>query len=55
MKENPLTDLPKKGRPNIADSKTERLNNSASNLLQVLEELNDFRQELVEEAQKHIR
>lgn len=53
--ENPSIDLPMEGQPIIIDSKKERINNSASNLMQFLEEMNEFRQELVEEAQKRIR
>lgn len=55
MNENPLPDVPIDDQPIIFDSKIERINNSASNLLQVLEEISQFRQELLEEAEKRIR
>lgn len=43
---NPSIGMPMEGHPIVIDSK---------NLLEVLEEMNEFRQELVEEAQKRIR
>lgn len=55
MNEKPLTDVPIDDQPIIFDSKIERINNSVSNLLEVLEEISQFRQELVEEAEKRIR
>lgn len=50
MNENPSI-----GQSTVFVSNIERINNSASNLLRVLEEISEFRQELVAEAQKRIR
>lgn len=55
MYENPSIYTPVEGQPIIFDSKNEKINNSASNLLQALGEISEFRQELVQEAQKQIR
>lgn len=55
VNENPSIGLPLEGQSILFDSKKERINDSASNLLQVLEEISEFREELVAEAQKRIR